>query len=389
VRPSSSRSELFGAVEARGGAAEATGDRAWLQALLDFEAGLARVHARARLITETESDAIAAACDADRFDIAEIGAAAAEIGNPAGPIVKALRELGPAHKGATSQDAMDTAAMLVAKRALVPLLEDLHGAAGAAALLAHQHRDTVMAGRTLLQQAVPTTFGLKAAGWLMGVLDARAALGALVDRLPAQLGGAAGTLASYGDQGPALLPLFAEELNLRAPDVPWHTIRTPIAEVAGGLALSAGIAGKIAGDVILLAQTEVGEVREGDNGESSTMPQKRNPARAIVAVACERHARANCAVLFESLAAEHERAAGSWHAEWHALTTALAATGGAVAAAADSIDELYVDTERMRRNVDDDILAEARALGHEVSAPEDYLGAVSVFIDRALARYNE
>ena len=370
---------------------DALSDQAWLSAMLEVERALANAQSLAGLIDAAEAAEVAEACDPSRFDAAELAENARPSGNPVIPLVHALRDAGAtaAHRGATSQDILDSASMLVAKDALWIIDVELMRLADTCAELAEAHRTTVMAARTLLQQAVPTTFGLKAAGWLMGVLDARAALGALVDRLPAQLGGAAGTLASYGDQGPALLPLFAEELNLRAPDVPWHTIRTPIAEVAGGLALSAGIAGKIAGDVILLAQTEVGEVREGDNGESSTMPQKRNPARAIVAVACERHARANCAVLFESLAAEHERAAGSWHAEWHALTTALAATGGAVAAAADSIDELYVDTERMRRNVDDDILAEARALGHEVSAPEDYLGAVSVFIDRALARYNE
>jgi 3-carboxy-cis,cis-muconate cycloisomerase len=128
-------------------------------------------------------------------------------------------------------------------------------------------------------------------------------------------------------------------------------------------------------------------VAEGTGGGSSAMPQKRNPARAVVAVACERHARANCGVLLESLVAEHERAAGAWHAEWHALTQALAATGGAVAAAADSLAALEVDAERMRRNLSDDTLAEARALGHDVSAPDDYLGAVSVFIDRAIERH--
>ena len=370
---------------------DALSDQAWLAALLEAERALANAQSLAGLIDAAEAAEVAEACDPNRFDAAELAENARASGNPVIPLVHALRDAGAAaaHRGATSQDILDSASMLVAKDALWIIDVELMRLADTCAELAEAHRTTVMAARTLLQQSVPTTFGFKAAGWLVGVLDARDALGALVDRLPAQLGGAAGTLASYGDQGPALLPLFAEELNLRAPDVPWHTIRTPIAELAGGLALSAGIAGKIAGDVILLAQTEVGEVREGENGESSTMPQKRNPARAIVAVACERHARANCAVLFESLAAEHERAAGSWHAEWHALTTALAATGGAVAAVADSLDELYVDTERMRRNVDDDTLAEARALGHEVSAPEDYLGAVSVFIDRALARYNE
>src|SRR5689334_7012741 len=227
VRPSSSRSELFGAVEARGGAAEATGDRAWLQALLDFEAGLARVHARAKVITDTESDAIAAACDADRFDIAEIGALAAEIGNPAGPIVSALRLRGPAHTGATSQDALDTATMLVAKRALVPLLEDLRGASDAAARLAREHRDTLMAGRTLLQQAEPITFGLKAAGWMRGLDRAASRLRAF--RPAVQLGGAAGT----GD--PRMRSALAAELGLHDPLLSWHTERTAVGELASSL----------------------------------------------------------------------------------------------------------------------------------------------------------
>jgi 3-carboxy-cis,cis-muconate cycloisomerase len=371
--------------------ADALSDQAWLAALLEVERALANAQALAGLLDATSAAEVAEACDPHSFDAAVLAEQARPSGNPVIPLVHALRDRGAtaAHRGATSQDILDSASMLLAKDALWILDSELTRFADFCADLADAHRATVMAARTLLQQAVPTTFGYKAAGWLVGVLDARDALRALVDRLPAQLGGAAGTLASYGEEGPELLRLFAEELNLRPPDVPWHTIRTPIAELAGGLALTAGIAGKIAGDVILLAQTEVGEVSEGDGGESSTMPQKRNPARAIVAVACERHARANCAVLFESLAAEHERAAGSWHAEWHALTTALAATGGAVAAAADSLEVIYVDIERMRRNVGDDTLAEARALGHEVSAPEDYLGAVSVFIDRALERYRE
>jgi 3-carboxy-cis,cis-muconate cycloisomerase len=249
VRPSSSRSELFSAVEARGGVAEATGDRAWLQAMLDFEAGLARVQARAGVISPAEADAIAKACDADRFDAAEIGAAAAEIGNPAGPIVKALREIGPAHKGATSQDVLDTAAMLVAKRALEPLLADLQAAAGAAARLAAEHRDTVMAGRTLLQQAEPITFGLKAAGWMTGLDTAAARLRSF--RPAVQLGGAAGT----GD--PQIRAALATELGLEDAALAWHTERTRIGELASGLAIAAGAAGKVARDITLLAQTEV------------------------------------------------------------------------------------------------------------------------------------
>jgi 3-carboxy-cis,cis-muconate cycloisomerase len=277
--------------------------------------------------------------------------------------------------------------MLVARDACRIIDADLSRFADACAALAREHRATVMAARTLLQQAVPTTFGYKAATWLVGALDARDELRRVVAGLPAQLGGAAGTLAAFGDEGPELLRLFAAELDLRAPDLPWHTIRTPIARLAGALGLVASVAAKASLDVVLLAQSEVGEVAEADGGRSSTMPQKRNPARAVVAVACERHARANCGVLFESVVVEHERAIGGWHAEWHALTSALAATGGAVAAAAEALQGLEVDRARMRRNLSDDALAEARSLGHEVAAPEEYLGAVSVFIDRALERH--
>jgi 3-carboxy-cis,cis-muconate cycloisomerase len=242
-----------------------------------------------------------------------------------------------------------------------------------------------MAARTLLQQAVPTTFGYKAAGWLVGVVEARARLAAL--ELPAQLGGAAGTLAALRTDGPNVLRLYAAELGLREPTLPWHTLRTPLLDLAGALAGAAGVAAKIGRDVVLLAQTEVAEVTEGEGGASSTMPHKRNPVNAILADACARHARANAGVLLESAVQEHERATGAWHAEWHALTAALAATGGAAAAIRRSLDGLRVDAERMRANITDETLSEARRLGIDVSEPEEYVGAAGVFVDRALALY--
>jgi len=361
VRPSSSRSELFGAVEARGDAAQATSDRAWLQAILDFEAGLARVHARAGVITAAQADAIAAACDADRFDIAEVGAAAAEIGNPAGPVVKALRETGPAHKDATSQDAMDTATMLVAKRALMPLLADLEGAADAAALLAREHRDTVMAGRTLLQQAVPITFGLKAAGWMRG-LD-RAATGLRAFRPAVQLGGAAGT----GD--PRMRSALAAELGLHDPLLTWHTERTAIGELAASLAVAAGAAGKVARDITLLAQTEVMEVREAVSGGSTAMPHKQNPVAAIATLTCAEQAPGLAATVLASMIQEHERAAGAWHAEWKPLSDLLTLTGSAAAWLRVSLEGLQVDPGRMRANLTLDGDA----------------GAAGELVDRALA----
>ncbi|HVW89363.1 MAG TPA: 3-carboxy-cis,cis-muconate cycloisomerase [Gaiellaceae bacterium] len=371
--------------------AAAVADRAWLAGLLEAERALVNAQALAGTVPAASAAAIAAACEPDGYDAAALAEAGRSGGNPVIPLVAALRErVGEehaewVHRGATSQDILDSAAMLVAREALRLVSEELDDLAASCARLAGEHRGTVMAARTLLQQAVPTTFGAKAAVWLAGVLDARDALTRI--ELPAQLGGAAGTLAAFGESGLEVARLYAVELDLREPLLPWHTVRTPMAEIAGALALAAGAAGKIARDVVLLAQTEVAEVAEGAGGGSSTMPHKANPTAAVLASACERHARANCAVLLESLVAEHERAVGAWHAEWAALSTALAATGGAVAAAARSLADLRVDAQRMRDNLSASTLSEAERLGLDVSVPEDYLGSVDALIDRALERY--
>ena len=371
--------------------ADAVSDRAWLEAMLAAERALVQAQARVGVAPAAAASAVAAACDAALYDAHELAEQGRATGNPAEPLVRALRErvgdeyAGWVHRGATSQDIVDSAAMLVARHALRLIDAELEDVADACAGLVEEHRGTVMAARTLLQQAVPTTFGYKAAGWLVGVVEARARLEDVAGRLPAQLGGAAGTLAALGADGARVLELYSLELGLLEPVLPWHTIRTPVAELAGALATAAGVAGKIAGDVVLLAQTEVGEVAEGTGGGSSTMPHKRNPAAAVLAAACERHARANAAVLLESVVAEHERAVGAWHAEWHALTVSLAATGGAAAALRRSLGSLEVDVARMRANLSGDTLSEARRFGFDVSVPEDYLGSVETFIDRALA----
>ena len=371
---------LFDAVLARGGARAAVADEAWLQAMLDVEAALARASAEVGLIAVEHAEAIAAACRAEWFDVAAIGAEAANVGNPAEPLVRALRaRVGGAaaedvHRGATSQDIVDSAAMLVARRALEPVLGDLGGAADAAARLASEHRDTVMIGRTLMQQAVPVTFGLKAAGWLVALDESIARLRDV--RLAAQLGGAAGTLAALGDAGPAVLGRFARELGLDEPVVPWHTDRTRIAELAGALGEACGAVAKVAGDIVLLAQTEVGEVREGVEGRggSSTMAHKRNPVAAISARAAARQAPGLVATLLASMEHEHERAAGAWHAEWPALRSLLSFAGSAAAWLRDCLDNLEVDVERMRANVDD---------------PSGSVGAASELIDRALRAHGE
>ena len=209
-----------------------------------------------------------------------------------------------------------------------------------------------MAARTLLQQAVPTTFGFKAAGWLVEVHAARLRLVQLAGALPAQLGGAAGTLAALGDDALEVLRLFAAELGLAEPTLPWHTDRLVVAELGSALANAAGACAKIGVDIALLAQTEVAEVAEAEPGGSSAMPQKRNPVGAVLAGACARHVRGHASMLAESVVAEHERAIGAWHAEWGALSGALAYTGGAAAAIRRSLDGLVVDTARMRANLD-------------------------------------
>jgi 3-carboxy-cis,cis-muconate cycloisomerase len=238
-----------------------------------------------------------------------------------------------------------------------------------------------MAARTLLQQAVPTTFGYKAAVWLSGVAQARVHLAAV--ELPAQLGGAAGTLAKLGDEGPAVRAAFAERLGLANPVLPWHTERGPVVRLGAALDAAAAACAKIGLDVVLLAQSEVAEVRETEGGASSTMPHKRNPVRAVLARACVRTVHAQVSLLADG-EYEHERAAGAWHAEWNALTTALAFTGGAAAAARGCLEGLEVDVDRMRANMGDELVSER---GDGDLDPTTYLGSAERFVDDALRAY--
>lgn len=380
----------FAAIFAPDDVRAATSDRAWVAAMLDAERALARASAHVGAIPEQAASAIAAACDPSAFDADALAAAGHAVANPAGPLVDALRARveGDAaqfvHFGATSQDIVDTAAMLVTRAVVERVVALLDAAADACARLAEEHRDTPMAGRTLLQQAVPTTFGAKAAGWLAGLLAARAALAEL--RCEAQLGGAAGTLAAFGDLGVAVLEAFAAELGLGAPLVPWHTHRRPFAVAATELEGAASACAKIGLDVILLAQTEVAEVAEAPGGGSSTMPHKRNPAQATIARACARIVHANAAVL-RSGEHEHERAAGAWQAEWTALTETLLHAAGAAASIRECLDGLEVFPERMRANMSAGLYAERDRLGLQDDA--DYLGAAGAFVDRALARHRE
>ena len=334
--------------------------RAWLEAMLEAERALVNAGASAGTVPAQVAAEIAEACDAGRFDFEQLVDEGRAVGNSAEPLVRALAaSVGDeaaryVHRGATSQDIVDTAAMLVSRRALVLVLAEADDVAAAAAALADEHRETLMVARTLLQHAVPTTFGVKAAGWLTAIVQAHARLEQVSrERLAAQLGGAAGTLAGFGEEGIAVADLYASELGLPAPALPWHTDRTRIAELGAALAITAGVAAKIALDLVLLGQTEVAEVAEGlGAGRSSTMPQKRNPVGSTLARANARLAAAHATVLVGSLEQEHERAAGAWQAEWSALSGALAHTGGALHSLAGALETLEVDAGRMRQNLD-------------------------------------
>ncbi|WP_439676178.1 3-carboxy-cis,cis-muconate cycloisomerase [Embleya sp. MST-111070] len=342
----------------------ATSDAAYLRALLDVEAALARAQARIGLIPAEAAAAIEAGTRRT-FDPVDLARRARGAGNPVVPLVQdlqaAVRALDPAaadhvHLGATSQDIVDSAAMLVAARALDTTLPDLARTAAALADLAERHRDTLQAGRTLTQHAVPTTFGLVAAGWCVAVTDAWAHTRAVRAALPAQLGGAAGTLAALGAHGVALLAPFAEELGLAEPVLPWHTLRAPILDLAGALARITGALGKFAGDVALLGQTEVGEVAEATGagrGGSSAMPHKHNPVLSVLIVSAARQVPGYVSILAASAAgAEYQRPAGAWHAEWQPLRAALRLAGGAASTAAELAEGLAVFPDRMRANLE-------------------------------------
>ncbi|XVV38213.1 3-carboxy-cis,cis-muconate cycloisomerase [Streptomyces sp. CA-100214] len=369
-------------------AAAATGDHAYLRALLDAEAGLTSAQAALGLAPAGAAAAVTeAAGDPARFDVRSLAERARSGGNPVIPLVADLtgavgEEYGPyVHRGATSQDIMDTATMLVAARTLDLLLPDLTRTERALAVLAAGHRDTAMPGRTLTQHAVPTTFGLKAAGWRALVLDARDRVAAVRDTLPAQLGGAAGTLAAFGAYGapdPMALPAaYARELGLRAPLLPWHTLRTPVADLAGALTFTAGALGKIAADVLTLSRTEIGEVAEGGGGGSSAMPHKANPVRSTLIAAAARRAPQLAAVLYGSLTAEDERPAGAWHAEWEPLRDLLRLAGGAARDAAELTEGLRVRPDVMRAHL---------GLNHGLIVSERLAAGLTPVLGRSRAR---
>ncbi len=340
-------------------------DVACLQNMLDFEAALARAEAATGVIPKSAASPIAKACTAGSFDLAALAEAATRSGNLAIPLVKALTaDVANAdteaaryvHWGATSQDVIDTAAMLTLRAGIDALLGDLNRAVAGFARLARQHRNTAVVARTWLQHALPMPFGLKLAEYAAALARSRSRLKRLRgETLALQFGGAAGTLAALGDKGLLVAEKLAEGLKLPLPEAPWHSHRDRFAEAASVLAIVSGTCGKIARDVSLMMQTDVAEAFEPSGegrGGSSTMPHKRNPVASASALAAATMAPNLAATMFAAQVHDHERSAGPWHAEWQTLPALLLVTSGALAAIVDIAEGLEVDVRRMRTNLD-------------------------------------
>ncbi|WP_321338076.1 3-carboxy-cis,cis-muconate cycloisomerase [Breoghania sp.] len=337
-------------------------DAARLQGMLDFEAALARVQSRLGVIPQTVGEAVSEKAKADLFDLDAIGEKVPLGGNIAIPLVKALTAKvegaasGYVHWGATSQDVIDTGFMLQARAGIAVLRADLVRLGGACAVLADAHRATPMVGRSFMQHGLPTVFGLKAAGWLDTVGRLIARLDTVAEQsLALQFGGAVGTLASLGADGAAVRDQLAAELGLPVPPTPWFTMRERIVEIGSALGAIAGIMGKIAGDIVLLMQTEVGEVFEPSapgKGGSSTMPHKRNPVGAATARGAAIQAEARAGALYQIMDQQHERAVGGWQAEWGLVPELFVLTAAAIAPLIAVIEGLEVKAERMRANLE-------------------------------------
>ena len=402
--------------------------------LLRFEAALARAEATLGVIPADAMSAIQGACGA-AFPESELAKGISDSGNIAIPLVGALTRRVAAtdanaaryvHWGATSQDALDTALVLFVRRAMSAL--DRDGLESTLATMAHEQRSAVLAGRTWLQQAVPTTLGLKAAGWL----DAASRAGRRVEQAArglevVQLGGAAGTLASLGEKGPAVIHALAQELGLEAADLPWHTARDRVVDLGCALGVYIGVLGKIARDVSLLLQSEIGELTLGAGGGSSAMPQKKNPVGCAVALAAATRAPGLVATLLSAMTQEHERGLGNWLAEWETLPELFRMTAGALARMTETLHDVTPDLAAMRANLGPLVMAEAvsvalaeslgKAEAHALVqqatrapdfaaalraeprvkaalaerleallAPENYLGSNDAFIDAVLQR---
>jgi 3-carboxy-cis,cis-muconate cycloisomerase len=328
---------------------------------VEVEVALAQVEGRLGLIPKEAADAIKRLASAQHIDLDQLRQATNVVGYPiVGLVAQLAKQCGEAgrylHWGATTQDIMDTAVVLQIKAALAIVENDLAALSNILTELAQKHRMTVMAGRTHLQHALPVTFGYKAAIWLSAIVRQRRRLDEIRPRvLAGQFGGAVGTLASLGDNGLAVHDALMAELGLGSSPMPWHVGRDSLAEMVSVLALITGSLAKIATDIMLLMQTEVGEAFEPfaeGRGSSSTMPQKRNPIACELIIAAARIVRQHAGLMFDAVAADHERATGPWHLEWMALPEAFLATGAALAHARSMLDGLIVEPERMRRNLE-------------------------------------
>jgi 3-carboxy-cis,cis-muconate cycloisomerase len=340
-------------------------DQGRVQAMLDFEAALARAEAHVGLIPQTAVAPIEAACRAGHYDFAALGEAIATAGNSAIPLVKALgKQIATSdaeaeryvHLGATSQDVMDTGLVLQLRRALELIESDLAQLGETLSTQARRYVATPLAGRTWLQHATPVTLGMKIAGWLGAVTRSRQRLQELKPRLLVlQFGGASGTLAALGAQALPIADALATELRLTLPDQPWHTQRDRLVEFGSVLGLIAGSLGKLGRDISLLMQTEAGEVFEPSapgKGGSSTMPHKRNPVGAAVLIGAATRVPGLLSTLFSAMPQEHERSLGLWHAEWETLPEICCLVSGSLKQALLVADGLEVDAERMARNLD-------------------------------------
>jgi 3-carboxy-cis,cis-muconate cycloisomerase len=360
-QPSSNSEGLLGSLFSSPAVDAELSDDALLRAMLDAEAALALASAEAGLVPTEAAGEIEQVCRRGDFELAQLGVQAEAAGNPAAPLSRAIVERVSAaakpwvHHGATSQDILDTALMLLAQRAGRAIVVGAAATVASCAELAEQHRHTVMLARTLGQPAVVTTFGLKAAGWLVALDSAGARLALVLEqRIAVQLGGSAGTLGVFGAAGPEVLRRIAARLGLAEPAMPWHTDRQRVLDLAAALGALIAATGKVALDVELLAQAEVGEVSEGGagHGTSSAMPHKRNPIDAALVRSASYRAPGLVATLYGASQHENERAAGAWHAEWQPLRELLSVAGGALSRTARMLENLDVHVERMFEDVD-------------------------------------
>ncbi len=386
-------------------------DASVLQAMLDFEAALARAQARTGVISSHAAEAICKAAVAGNFDADAIAAKAFAVATPAIPLVQALRGATEpeyarfVHWGATSQDVCDTAMVLLLRKARGILAASQQRIAAKLRTLSDEHAATPMLARTLLQPAPPITFGLKAAAWCAGASQGWQRLqSAFNEAIQLQFGGASGTLASLGEKAPAVTAALAGELHLPNAGAPWHTRRDGFAVLVCSAAIYVGALGKIARDIALLMQHEVGEASERGGG-SSAMPHKRNPSGCVVALAAANRMPGLAATFLTGMIQEHERAAGAWQAESMTLSDAIQTTGAASAAMADVLEGLTINPERMRANIastNGAVFSERAALIHGREAvevalasgdfsifqgldkPEDYLGSAEEFRKRLL-----